>query len=139
MSGFPGQDEIDKHYGNKKKEVGKWLIEYTGNQKRLTQEQRKRILAYAERISFSTAGETNAYVQELKTVGKKSKDKLRSYLANVDWFPDGINHGVLDGLIVNRIVPNELDLLYERLEKEYYDKERKNRNSTRIDAKGRKV
>ena len=70
MSGFPRQDEIDIYYEDKKKEVGKWLIEYAGDQKRLTQEQRKQILAYADRMSFSTAREANAYVQGLKTVGK---------------------------------------------------------------------
>ena len=79
MSGFPRQNEIDVYYENKKKEVGEWLIEYAGDQKRLTQEQRRRILAYAERMSFSTAGEANAYVQGLKTVGKREKERLRSH------------------------------------------------------------
>lgn len=112
MSGFPRQNEIDVYYENKKKEVGEWLIEYAGAQKRLTQEQRRRILAYAERMSFSTAGEVNAYVQGLKTVGKKNKQKMFDYMQRVDWFPEGINVGVLDGKIVSRVLPNELDLLY---------------------------
>ncbi len=116
--GFPHQEKIDKYYEEKKKEVGEWLIEYASDQKRLTQEQRRRILAYAERISFSTAGEVNSYIQELKTVGKKNKEKLYDYMVHIDWFPEGINHGVLDGKIVNRIIPNELDLLYAQLEKE---------------------
>ena len=95
MSGFPRQNEIDVYYENKKKEVGEWLIEYAGDQKRLTQEQRRRLLAYAERMSFSTAGEANAYVQGLKTVGKKNKQKMFDYMQRVDWFPEGINVGVL--------------------------------------------
>lgn len=110
--GFPHQEEIDKYYEAKKKEVGEWLIEYAGDQKRLTQEQRRRILAYAEWMSFSTAGEVNAYVQGLKTVGKKNKQKMFDYMQRVDWFPEGINVGVLDGKIVSRVLPNELDLLY---------------------------
>ena len=112
MSGFPRQNEIDVYYENKKKEVGEWLIEYAGDQKRLTQEQRRRLLAYAERMSFNTAGEANAYVQGLKTVGKKNKQKMFDYMQRVDWFPEGINVGVLDGKIVSRVLPNELDLLY---------------------------
>lgn len=112
MSGFPRQDEIDIYYEDKKKEVGKWLIEYVGDQKRLTQEQRKQILAYADRMSFSTAREANAYVQGLKTVGKKNKQKIFDYMQRIEWFPEGVNVGVLDGKIVSRVLPNELDLLY---------------------------
>ena len=112
MSGFPRQDEIDIYYEDKKKEVGKWLIEYAGDQKRLTQEQRKQILAYADRMSFSTAREANAYVQGLKTVGKKNKQKIFDYMQRIEWFPEGVNVGVLDGKIVSRVLPNGLDLLY---------------------------
>ena len=112
MSGFPRQDDIDIYYEDKKKEVGKWLIEYAGDQKRLTQEQRKQILAYADRMSFSTAREANAYVQGLKTVGKKNKQKIFDYMQRIEWFPEGVNVGVLDGKIVSRVLPNELDLLY---------------------------
>ena len=112
MSGFPRQDEIDIYYEDKKKEVGKWLIEYAGDQKRLTQEQRKQILAYADRMSFSTAREANAYVQGLKTGGKKNKQKIFDYMQRIEWFPEGVNVGVLDGKIVSRVLPNELDLLY---------------------------
>lgn len=112
MSGFPRQDEVDIYYEDKKKEVGKWLIEYAGDQKRLTQEQRKQILAYADRMSFSTAREANAYVQGLKTVGKKNKQKIFDYMQRIEWFPEGVNVGVLDGKIVSRVLPNELDLLY---------------------------
>lgn len=112
MSGFPHQEEIDKYYEVKKKEVGEWVIEFTVDQKRLTQEQYKRLLAYAERMSFSMAGEANAYVQGLKTVGKRNKKKFFYYMQSIDWFPEGVSVGVLDGKIVSRILPNELDLLY---------------------------
>ncbi len=112
MSGFPRQNEIDVYYENKKKEVGEWLIEYAGDQKRLTQEQRRRILAYAERMSFSTAGEANAYVQGLKTVGKREKERLRSHLSRIDWLPEGVNTGTLDGKIVCRVLPRPLERLF---------------------------
>ena len=112
MSGFPHQNEIDIYYENKKKEVGEWLIEYAGDQKRLTQEQRRRILAYAEKMSFSEAGEANAYVQNLKTVGKREKERLKEYLSQVDWLPEGINNGTLDGKIVCRVLPRPLDKLF---------------------------
>ena len=112
MSGFPRQNEIDVYYENKKKEVGEWLIEYAGDQKRLTQEQRRRILAYAERMSFSTAGEANAYVQGLKTVGKREKERLRSHLSPIDWLPEGVNTGTLDGKIVCRVLPRPLERLF---------------------------
>lgn len=116
--GFPHQEEIDKYYEVKKKEVGEWLERFADEQKRLTKEQRQRIHEYAENMTFTNAGYANGYVQSLTTVGKRNKEKLYNYMAHIDWFPEGINHGVLDGKIVNRIVPNELDLLYARLEKE---------------------
>ena len=112
MSGFPRQNEIDVYYENKKKEVGEWLIEYPGDQKPLTQEQRRRILAYAERMSFSTAGEANAYVQGLKTVGKREKERLRSHLSQIDWLPVGVNTGTLDVKIVCRVLPRPLERLF---------------------------
>ena len=116
--GFPRQDEIDAYYEVKRKEVGKWLAAFTNEQKRITKEQRQRMLEYAENMSFTNSGCANAYVQSLTTVGKRDKEKIYDYMANIDWFPEGINHGVLDGKIVNRVVPNELDLLYAQLEKE---------------------
>mgnify|MGYP000912962412 CR=1 FL=1 len=112
MSGFPHQNEIDTYYEEKKKEVGEWLIEFADGQKRLTQEQHKRILEYAETMSFSKAGEANAYVQNLKTVGKRNKKKIFDYMQSVDWFPEGINVGVLDGKIVSRILPSPLERLF---------------------------
>lgn len=112
MSGFPRQDEIDIYYKNKKKEVGVWLIEYADDQKRLTQEQRRKLMEYAKYMSFSKAKEANDYVQGLKTVGKKNKQKIFDYMQRIEWFPEGVNVGVLDGKIVSRVLPNELDLLY---------------------------
>lgn len=112
MSGFPHQEEIDVYYEKKKKEVRDWLIQYEGEQKRLTKEQRRCLLKYAEQISFSTAGEVNSYVQGLKTVGKKNKQKIADYIQRIEWFPEGVSVGVLDGKIVSRVLPNELDLLY---------------------------
>ncbi len=112
MSGFPYQDEIDRYYEVKKKEVREWVIEFTVDQKRLTQEQSKRLLAYAERISFSTAGEVNTYVQGLKTIGKRNKQKFYDYMQCIDWFPEGVNVGVLDGKIVSRILPSPLERLF---------------------------
>lgn len=112
MSGFPHQEEIDVYYEEKKKEVRDWLIQYEGEQKRLTKEQRRCLAEYAEKISFSTVGEVNSYVQGLKTVGKKNKKKLADYMQRVEWFPEGVSVGVLDGKIVSRVLPNELDLLY---------------------------
>ena len=100
------------NYEAKKKEVGEWVIEFTVNQKRLTQEQSKRLLAYAERMSFSAAGEANAYVQGLKTVGKRNKQKFYDYMQCIDWFPEGVNVGVLDGKIVSRILPSPLERLF---------------------------
>ena len=116
--GFPHQEDIDKYYEVKKKEVGEWLERFADEQKRLTKEQRQQIHEYAENMTFPNAGYANGYIQSLTTVGKRNKEKLYNYMAHIDWFPEGINHGVLDGKIVNRIVPNELDLLYAQLEKE---------------------
>lgn len=110
--GFPRQDEIDIYYEAKKKEVGRWLTDFVNEQKRITKEQRQQILEYAENMTFTNAGLASAYIQNLKTVGKRNKAKLVDYLQRVDWFPDGVTVGVLDGKIVSRILPNELDLLY---------------------------
>ncbi|MBU5679001.1 hypothetical protein [Blautia sp. MSJ-9] len=112
MSGFPRQDEIDAYYAKKKKEVGEWLIEYAGDQKRLTQEQRRQILVYAEQMSFSMAGEVNVYVQNLKTVGKREKERLQNYMSQIDWLPEGVNTGTLDGKVVCRVLPRPLEKLF---------------------------
>lgn len=112
MSGFPQQNEIDVYYENKKKEVGDWLYKYVGEQKRLTQEQRQQLLEYAARMSFSVAGEVNVYVQGLKTVGKREKERLRSHLSQIDWLPESVNTGTLDGNIVCRVLPRPLERLF---------------------------
>lgn len=112
MNGFPHQEEVDVYYQEKKQEVRAWLIQYEGEQKRLTKEQRRCLLEYAEKISFSTVGEVNSYVQELKTVGKREKERLRVYLSQIDWLPEGVNDGTLDGKIVCRVLPRPLEKLF---------------------------
>ena len=106
---FGYQDEVDKYYETKKKEVGEWLIEFANAQKRLTEEQYKQLLLYAEQISFSTAEEANDYIQSLKTIGKRNKQKSFDYFQQIEWFPKGIGVGVLDGKIVSRISPSSLE------------------------------
>lgn len=113
MSGFPYQKEIDIYYENKKQEVGKWLLEFSKQQKRLTQTQRNQIQTYAQNVSFNMIGEIEEYIQNLKTIGKKNKEKLDDYISHIEWFPEGVNVGVLDGKIVSRILPNELDILLQ--------------------------
>lgn len=110
--GFPHQEEIDKYYEVKKKEVGEWLERFADEQKRLTKEQRQQIHEYAEHMSFTNAGYANGYVQSLTTVGKRNKEKLFNYLQKVDWLPEGVNVGKLDGKIVSRVLPRPLDQLF---------------------------
>lgn len=119
MGSFPWQKEIDVYYEDKKQEVGKWLLEFAGQQKRLTQTQKSQIQTYAEQVSFSMINEINDYIQNLKTVGKKNKEKFNDYILRIEWFPEGFSVGLLDGRIVNRIMPNELELLFgDRNEKQ---------------------
>jgi DNA-directed RNA polymerase subunit F len=110
--GFPHQEEIDKYYEVKKKEVGEWLERFADEQKRLTKEQRQRIHEYAENMSFTNAGYANGYVQGLSTVGKRNKEKLYAYMAHVDWLPDNVTTGIIDGKIVSRILPSPLERLF---------------------------
>lgn len=112
MSGFPYQNEIDVYYEKKKKEVSEWLIEYTNGLKRITKAQKEKLLSYSERISFSVAGEVNMYVQQLPTVSKRDKAKLETYLQHVDWLPENITTGILDGKIVSRVLPSPLERLF---------------------------
>lgn len=100
------QDEIDRYYDGKKKEVASWVIEYTRNLKRIKADQRKRLLAYAAKMTFIEAGELNAYVQELPTVSKKDKERLSKYLRQVDWLPEDQNMGILEGVMVSRVLKN---------------------------------
>lgn len=109
MSGLTiDQDFIDLYYENKKKEAGEWITEYTANLKRLEDDQRKRLLRYAKTINFENAGELNAYAQSIPTISKKNKQKLTKYLQQIDWLPDGITVGFLDGQLVVKMLPNTL-------------------------------
>lgn len=98
------QDEIDRYYEAKKKEVAAWVIEYTGSLKRVKEDQRKRLLSYAEHMTFLEAGELNAYAQSLPTISKKDKEKLRQYLRKIEWLPKGQNMGVLEGVMVSKVL-----------------------------------
>lgn len=117
MSVLPTQDEIDVYYEEKKKEVATWVVEYANGLKRVTKTQKSTILVYAEKLTFSSVGELNHYVQSLKTVSQRDKKRLFEYLQRIDWLPDGVNVGVLDGKIVSKVLPNELDLMLEEIER----------------------
>lgn len=103
------QEKVDEYYEEKKKEVGTWIIEYTGSLKRIKEEQRQRLLAYAKAMTFINAGELNAYVQDLPTVSKKDKERLSQYLRKVDWLPKDQNMGVLEGVMVSRVLSDPLE------------------------------
>ena len=109
---FPHQEQINKYYEEKKKEVGVWLVQFADEQKKLTKEQRQQIIEYADKMTFTNAGYANAYIQDLKTVGKRSKEKLYNYMTQIDWLPEGINYGVIDGKIVSRVLPSPLERLF---------------------------
>lgn len=113
MGGFPDQEKIDIYYENKKMEIKEWLVEYANNQKRISNQQRERILKYADSVTFSNIGEINNYIQNLNRIGKKEKQAFLDYSQKIEWLPEGIRSGVLDGQIVTKIVPNDLDLLFE--------------------------
>lgn len=108
---FINQQRVDDYYRDKKQEVGQWVTEYVENQKKITEEQRKRLLTYASQISFTTAGEINAYVQNLNTVSKREKEKLENYMQKIDWLPEGENMGHLDGVLVSRVLESPLEKL----------------------------
>lgn len=131
---FIDQDAIDEHYGKKKREVSQWLIEYTGNLKRVKEEQRKRLLAYAEAITFLQVGELDAYVQGLSTISKRDKTKLDTYLRQIDWLPKGQNMGVLEGQMVSRVPPRD-PLLEKLLLASLQDEEGDTDGETRDNAK----
>ncbi|MDO5147659.1 MAG: hypothetical protein Q4D60_11735 [Eubacteriales bacterium] len=105
---FIDQDRVDVHYRDKKIEVSNWLIEYTGNLKRLKEEQRKILMAYAKAINILQIGKLNLYVQSLTTVSKKDKERLSKYLRQIDWLPEDQNMGVLDGIMFSRVLSNPL-------------------------------
>lgn len=100
------QKQIDLYYEKKKDEVSGWLIEYTEGLKRVKEEQRERLLNYAEAISFKNAGECNAYAQQLTTISKKDKRRLEKYLQDVEWLPEDVTVGFLDNQLVVKMMPN---------------------------------
>ncbi len=100
------QGKIDLYYERKKGEVSGWLIEYTIDLKRVKEDQRKRLIEYAKELSFSTAGRFNQYAQQLTTISKKDKKRLEKYLQEVDWLPEGVTAGFLDGQLVVKMLPN---------------------------------
>ena len=102
MSGFPYQKKVDEYYRVKIREVMRWMLDFVQDQKRITKDQRRELIWRAENISFSSAGEMNKYVQDLKTIGKKEKKKFYEYVIHIDWLPEGITSGVLDGKIVSQ-------------------------------------
>lgn len=118
MSGFPEQEKIDLYYKNKKNEVSQWLVEYTNNLKRLSKIQREKMLNYAKQICFGNSGELIEYVQQLKNIGKKDKKLFIDYMETIEWLPEGVRSGILDGQIVTKIIPNELDLFFEKAKME---------------------
>lgn len=111
MSSFLYQDNLELYYEGKKKEVGEWLMQYTNNLKKVTKEQKEQLECYSKNMSFKIAGDVNAYVQNLNTVGKRDKKRLSDYLNNVEWLPDGVTTGILDGVLVSRVLPRPLDRL----------------------------
>ncbi len=114
---LPTQEEIDVYYEEKKKEVAAWVVEYANGLKRVTKTQKSIILEFADTLTFSNIGDLNLYVQKLSTVSQRDKKKLFEYLQRIDWLPDGVNVGILDGKIVSKVLPNELDLMLEEIER----------------------
>lgn len=102
------QGKVDSYYFHKKDEVSGWLIEYTKDLKRIKEDQRNRLIAYAKATSFFTANEFNEYAQQLTTISKKDKKRLEKYLQEVDWLPEGVTAGFLDGQLVVKLMPNTL-------------------------------
>lgn len=120
------QDKIDKYYEKKKTEVAAWIREYTNSLKRITDEQRATLMAYADHMSFKRAGECNAYVQNLPTVSKRDKNKLFQYLQKVDWLPPGETLGFLDGQLTVRMLPDPAGDMIRRTFGDSQDEKEKN-------------
>ena len=100
------QRMIDRYYKSKKDEVSDWLTKYITDLKRVKEDQRKKLLEYAKRPSFSTVSSFNQYAQQLTTISKKEKKRLEKYLQEVDWLPEGATAGFLDGQLVVKMLPN---------------------------------
>ena len=105
------QGDYVVYYESKKKEVRDCLMVEVEKMHKLTNDQRRHLLKYCENMTFRSAGEFNAYLQELPTVTKKEKKIVEGYLQNVDWLPEGVNIGVLDGEVVSRVLPSPLERL----------------------------
>lgn len=98
-------EKIDQYYTIKKKEVSNWLIEYIMQLKRINKYQKEQLINYAKDIKFNSVEDFNSYVQELKTISKKDKQRLMNYLQNIDWLPEDMPFGFLDGCYVSRALP----------------------------------
>jgi hypothetical protein len=100
------QDKINQYYTKKKTEVRSWLENYMTYLKRINDNQRKQLLEYAKEISFDSAGKLNQYVQQLPAISKKDKKEIEKYLQSIDWLPEGVTIGFLDGKLVVKMMPN---------------------------------
>ena len=100
------QGQVDKYYEEKKDELRTRLLEYVNAMKRITKEQRKQLEESAKEISFSTANDFNDHVQQLPTISKRDKKKIDEYLQSVEWLPNDVTAGFLDGRLVCKISSN---------------------------------
>lgn len=121
------QGQIDLYYEKKKGEVSKWLIKYTADLKRVTEDQRKQLIEYAKGLSFNTVGRFNQYAQQLTTISMKDKKRLKKYLQEIDWLPEGITAGFLDGQLVVKMLPN---IQAEEMIREAFGSEEEGDNSS---------
>lgn len=121
------QGQIDLYYEKKKGEVSKWLIKYTTDLKRVTEDQRKQLIEYAKGLSFDTVGRFNQYAQQLTTISMKDKKRLKKYLQEIDWLPEGITAGFLDGQLVVKMLPN---IQAEEMIREAFGSEEEGDNSS---------
>lgn len=121
------QSQIDLYYKKKKGEVSNWLTEYTTSLKRVTEDQRKQLIEYAKGLSFDNVGRFNQYAQQLTTISMKDKKRLKKYLQEIDWLPEGITAGFLDGQLVVKMLPN---IQAEEMIREAFGSEEEGDNSS---------
>ena len=103
------QTIIDNYYDKKKKELKLWMIDFVDDLKRINKTQRSCLLEYAERISFGTLTEVNEYVNSLSTISKRDKKKFQDHINQVEWLPQGVNTGILDGNVVSGVLESPLE------------------------------